>query len=267
MSLSLWPSLENLLPQVQKPARYIGCEQGAQTPTHGKVRFTSHRDVARIFQRALRCAGLPVAYSQGFSPRPKIAFGLALSTGHESDAEYLDIELEPEPISGLEMGDLPARLTKELPEGMAVTAAATIERHSASLQHAVTSCTWQIDVVDIDANIVASAVARALATETLVVTREQKGKTVVDDLRPCILSLDVEEPIEAEQQLGSRVQLIAELATQPRALRVSELLGVLDPPLIEHRVRRLQQWITNETDERQRGDPLGVTASALVGAT
>ena len=234
---------------------------------HGKVRFTSHRDVARIFQRVLRRAGLPVTYSQGFSPRPKIAFGLALSTGHESEAEYLDIDLDPERIDGLEMGDLPARLSNELPEGMAVTAAVIIDRRTASLQQAVTSCTWQIDVIDIDANTVAGAVARALAAETLVVTRERKGKKVVDDLRPSVLSLDVEGLIEAEEQEGSRVRLLAELATQPRALRVSELLGALDPPLIEHRVLRLHQWTANETDERQRSNPLDAAASALVGAT
>ena len=233
----------------------------------GKVRFTSHRDVARIFQRALRRAGLPVAYSQGFSPRPKIAFGLALSTGHESEAEYLDIDLDPERINGLDMGELPARLSAELPEGMAVTAAVIIDRRTASLQQAVTSCTWQIDVVDIDANTVASAVARALAAETLVVTRERKGKKVVDDLRPGVLSLDVEGPIEAEEQEDSRVRLVAELATQPRALRVSELLDTLDPPLIEHRVLRLHQWTTNETGERQRSDPLNAASSTLAGAT
>ncbi|MXW77110.1 MAG: DUF2344 domain-containing protein [Acidimicrobiaceae bacterium] len=234
---------------------------------HGKVRFTSHRDVARIFQRVLRRAGLPVAYSQGFSPRPKIAFGLALSTGHESEAEYLDIDLDPERTDGLEMGDLPARLSNELPEGMAVTAAVVIDRRTASLQQAVTSCTWQIDVVDTDANTVAGAVARALAAETLVVTRERKGREVTDDLRPGVLSLDVEGPVEAEEDEGSRVRLVAELATQPRALRVSELLGALDPPLIEHRVLRLHQWTTNETDARQRSNPLNAAASALVGAT
>ncbi len=234
---------------------------------HGKVRFTSHRDVARIFQRVLRRAGLPVAYSQGFSPRPKIAFGLALSTGHESEAEYLDIDLDPERTDGLEMGDLPARLSNELPEGMAVTAAVVIDRRTASLQQAVTSCTWQIDVVDVDANTVAGAVARALAAESLVVTRERKGREVTDDLRPGVLSLDVEGPVEAEGHEGSRVRLVAELATQPRALRVSELLDALDPPLVEHRVLRLQQWTTNETDARQRSNPLHAAASALVGAT
>ena len=61
----------------------------------GKVRWTSHRDLARVWERAIRRVALPVAYSQGFSPRPKMHFGLALSTGHESLAEYLDIDLDP----------------------------------------------------------------------------------------------------------------------------------------------------------------------------
>ena len=59
----------------------------------GKIRWTSHRDVARMWERAFRRVQLPVAYSAGFSPRPKVSFGLALPTGHESVAEYLDVEL------------------------------------------------------------------------------------------------------------------------------------------------------------------------------
>src|SRR5205814_9079184 len=61
----------------------------------GKIRWTSHRDVARMWERAFRRVGLPLAYTQGFSPRPKVSFGLALPTGHESVAEYLDLELAP----------------------------------------------------------------------------------------------------------------------------------------------------------------------------
>ena len=57
----------------------------------GKIRFTSHRDVARMWERALRRSGLPVAYSQGFAPHPLLSFGLALPTGCESTAEYLDV--------------------------------------------------------------------------------------------------------------------------------------------------------------------------------
>ena len=60
----------------------------------GKIRFTSHRDVARMWERALRRSRLPVALSQGFSPHPLLSFGLALPTGCESYGEYLDARLE-----------------------------------------------------------------------------------------------------------------------------------------------------------------------------
>ena len=79
---------------------------------NGKIRFIGHRDVARIFERALRTAGLAVAYSEGFSPRPKVAFGLALSVGYESDNEYLDVVLaQPEDLE-----DVANRLTTALPD-------------------------------------------------------------------------------------------------------------------------------------------------------
>ncbi len=229
---------------------------------HGKIRFTSHRDVARIWERTLRRASLPVAYSEGFSPRPKLSFGLALSTGHESDAEYLDIELDPDRTDlTMDLESLATELSGHLPVGMHVTGMAFVDRRTPSLQETVTSCIWQIDVVDVDADTVARAVARALAAEDLVVTRERKGKQVTDDLRPLVLSLDVIGPIEADDA-GSvaGVRLLAELGTQPRAVRVAELLAALDPPLTERRVVRLHQWITND-DTAERSDPLSAAVS------
>lgn len=228
---------------------------------HGKIRFTSHRDVARIWERTLRRAALPVAYSEGFSPRPKLAFGLALSTGHESDAEYLDVDLDSDRVGDLDIEALPAELTRHLPDGMSVTDAALVDRRAPSLQQAVTSCTWRVDVADVDVATAAGAVARALAAESLVVTRERKGKQVTDDLRPLVLGLDVEGPIEATEGQGPGVRLIAELGTQPRAVRVSELLAALDPPLTERYTTRLHQWITND-DQPLRHDPLSAARQA-----
>ena len=112
----------------------------------GKVRFTSHRDIARCWERALRRGELPVASTEGFSPRPKVHFGLALSTGHESLGEYLDVDLlEPEGES-VDLGALPERLTPLLPPGVDVEAVAVIDRSETSLQEAVTSCRWLIEV-------------------------------------------------------------------------------------------------------------------------
>ena len=59
----------------------------------GKIRFIGHRDVARVTERAVRRVGLPVAYSEGFSPRMRMSFGLALPTGYESDGEYVELPL------------------------------------------------------------------------------------------------------------------------------------------------------------------------------
>lgn len=210
----------------------------------GKVRFTSHRDLARVWERALRRAGLPVASTEGFSPRPKVHFGLALSTGHESLGEYLDVDLlDPEDgHPAVDVDALPALLTPLLPPGVEVTAAAVVDRRDASLQQAVTACTWEIEVLGPTASEVAAAAARLLAADEAVVTRVRKGQEVVDDIRPAIRSLDVVGPVPAERHRPGAV-VVAELATQPRGLRPGELLGALAPDVEEGRVCRLHQWI------------------------
>ena len=211
----------------------------------GKIRFTSHRDVARIWERALRRSQLPVAYSEGFTPRPKLSFGLALSTSHESNAEYLDVDLDEARAGSVDIEALPGVLTEALPEGLTATAVIEIDKREPSLQHVVTSCTWQIDADGVDARTATGAVARALAAEEIIVTRERKGKQVVDDVRPLVLGLDVEGPTD------DGVRLIAELGTQPRALRPAELLGIVDSTLVEQRVLRLHQWTTHADGARR----------------
>ena len=216
----------------------------------GKVRFTSHRDVARMWERALRRVSVPLAYSQGFSPRPKVSFGLALSTGHESVAEYLDVELDPERPLPVEPGDLPALLSPALPIGIDVTAAAVLEPGADSLQHAVTSCTWRLEVLGADLPTVDDLVARALAAESLVVTRQRKGKDVTDDLRPAVLDVTLVGPTP------EGVELEAELAVHPRSVRPSELVEALGAGVLgEGRVCRTHQWILRD-DAREEPLPL-----------
>jgi radical SAM-linked protein len=205
----------------------------------GKVRWTSHRDVARAWERAIRRVRLPIAYSQGFSPHPKVHFGLALSTGHESLAEFIDIDLDAASTdlpdqAGLD--DLAPRLTAALPVGIEVTAVAEIPASTDSLQQAVTSCEWQVEVRDVEPSDVAAAIARCLEASELVVTRQRKGKDVTDDVRPYLLDLAVVGPTDAG------TEIFAHLATQPRGLRIGELLALLGPEWTEGRVRRTCQW-------------------------
>ncbi len=220
----------------------------------GKIRFTSHRDVARLWERALRRSALPVASTEGFSPRPKMHFGLALSTGHESFGEYIDIDFGDPEAEAIDLDQLPALLTPLLPVGLEVTTAVPIERSLASLQEAVVSCTWRIEVPAVADEHLRAAVAGLLAADTVPVTRERKGKPVTDDIRPAIEELSV----------GQDGVLHAELATQPRGVRPSELLEAMasfapvPQPFIEGHVWRTHQWIVLD-GARQEPLPPGAT--------
>lgn len=102
----------------------------------GPARFTSHKDVQRIFQRCFAAVGLPVAYSEGFHPHMKMSFGPPLRTGWESGAEYLDVVLEGLP------GDLAGRCNERLPEGFAVTGVAMLPSDAPKLANDICAATY-----------------------------------------------------------------------------------------------------------------------------
>lgn len=212
----------------------------------GKVRFTSHRDVARMFERAFRRVPLPVAYSGGFSPRPKVAFGLALPTGFESVAEYLDVDLDPD--RPVDVATLPARLSGVLPVGVDVTAAAVVPGGEGSLQQEVTSCRWVAELPGLGAEGAAALAAEILAAPELPVTRERKGRPVADDLRPAVLAVSAEGDA-----------LAFELGTQPRGVRPTEVLDAVRPGIELGTVRRTHQWIERDG---AREEPLAAATDA-----
>jgi radical SAM-linked protein len=218
----------------------------------GKVRFTSHRDVARMWERALRRSGLKVMYTEGFSPRPKMHFGLALSTGHESLAEYIDVDL----VDTFDPSDLPARLTPTLPVGLEVSAVAIVDRSAPSLQADVSSCSWIFALRGVTATDAAARVEDLLRAESVMLTRSRKGIEGTDDVRPAILALKV-----GDEQ--GKVCLFADIATEGRGLRPAELLQVLFPDAddVDDRVGsilRTHQWI--EVDGA-RVEPLPLVAT------
>jgi radical SAM-linked protein len=205
----------------------------------GKVRFTSHRDVARLWERALRVCEVSMVYSEGYSPRPRIAFGLALPTGSESDAEYIDLQLDDSRPLQCPVAELPTVLSAALPVGIEVTGVAILERGTPSLQQAVTSCVWDI-TVNHTIDEVRNWTQRVLESSSIVVSRQRKGKEVSDDLRPLLRSL--------EPYTGSNGETVlrAELGTQPRSVRPSELLQVGEPHLVAKGLRRKIQYIERE---------------------
>jgi radical SAM-linked protein len=200
----------------------------------GRIRWISHRDVARALERALRVAQVPLAFTEGFVPRPRVSFGLALSTGHESEAEYLDLVLAGEyPLDAL-----PGALSDALPDGIDVVGAVPLVDRAPALQEAVTSVEWQVDVLpvtDLDA-----AVAAGLDQPALETTRRRKGREVVEDVRPVLRSIVVNN--------GTSVHM--ELHTQPRSAKPGEVLAAIGQSigveLIETRAIRTQQWIERD---------------------
>jgi radical SAM-linked protein len=207
----------------------------------GKVRFVSHRDVARAFERAFRIEALPLAFTLGFAPRPKVSFGLALSVGHESLAEYLDVEL----TEAVELDGLPSRLSDALPEGIDVTGAARLADRAPALQESVSLVEYTVAVAGadggpVDADELRDATRAALARDTLPVARTRKGRESTDDIRPAIRNI----------MLGAydgRPALELELSTRARGARPREVLDALAcGGLHEHRTIRTAQWIERD---------------------
>jgi radical SAM-linked protein len=210
----------------------------------GKVRFLSHRDTARVWERTLRRAGVPVASSAGFTPRPRLSFGLALPTGAESVAEYLDLEL----VDGADPADLEPlaeRLTDVLPGGFTALLTASVEPGVGSVQDVVTSVTWELSPpMEAEGSGVGAAADRLLSAAALPLERERKGGRRVDDVRPLIVSL-------ATSADGGT--MIAELSTVGRSLRPAELASLAFPGVGPGslRVLRTHQWIEHDGDRRE----------------
>jgi radical SAM-linked protein len=203
----------------------------------GKVRFTSQRDVARMWERALRKARLPLAYTEGFSPRPQLSFGLALPTCAESIAEYLDVALDPgrPETDAVDVDGLPSQLTPLLPEGITVHESAVVDPRIGSLQQQVTSCSWVMHFTGVTREALSARTAALLEASVVPIRRERKGRETDDDLRPSVLALsvpdgtdqDVLEGWGLESSAQPTVELVAELVTQPRGVRPRELVAGL----------------------------------------
>jgi radical SAM-linked protein len=151
----------------------------------GRLRFTSHRDVSRAVERAVVRAQIPMAYSSGFHPHPRISYAGASPTGAASEAEYLELGLaerrEPE--------DVRRALDDALPDGLDVAAIA--ESPGGSLADLLVASAWLVELRGADPTQVAGAVSGFLGTEAVPVERMTKKGLRTFDCRAAVVSLDV----------------------------------------------------------------------------
>jgi radical SAM-linked protein len=190
----------------------------------GKLRFTSHRDVARAFERALRRAGLPMAYSQGFSPHPKVSWVGAAPTGVASEAEYAEIQL----VEHVDPQVVRAELDAALPEGLAVLEG--VLAGPGGLAERIEASAWRIEVRGLGGEQLRQAAQMLLATPTLLVERVTKDGRRSLDARAAIVSLDVEDcptVLPASDQLSRCGILVAVVRQVSPAVRPDDVLSAL----------------------------------------
>jgi radical SAM-linked protein len=164
----------------------------------GRARFTSHRDFGRAFERALRRAGVPMAYSSGFSPHPRISYANASPTGAASEAEYLEIGLAETRAPAA----VQAALDAALPPGLDVVE--VVESPPGALADALTGSRWRVALVGVPADDVAYAVHAFLDAVTVPVSRMTKNGLREFDARTAVVTLEaVEDGLEMLLEHGT----------------------------------------------------------------
>ncbi len=202
-----------------------------------ELRYISHLDLMRLWERALRRAGIPLAYSQGYNPRPKIALASPLALGIVSKCEVMDLFLEHR-VSSL---TFTKRLDKELPQGSEILSVEEVDLTLPSLQSQVRFSEYRVMIESsLPEECVKERLERALAASSLPRRREKKGKSKEYDLRPLIEALWVEEKCDDHLALVMRLHTGSRETARPD--EVLDILGLGEAPSFIQRERLMFEF-------------------------
>jgi radical SAM-linked protein len=215
----------------------------------GRLRFASHRDLARTLERALRRAEVPMAFSAGFSPHPKISYLGAAPTGAASEAEYLEIGLsvrcDPEAVR--------AALDAALPDEVAVLDCVEAREGTGSLADRIDTSVWRVELPGVTLAELEPAVAAFLASDVVTVAKRTKNGLKDIDAREAVTSASA-----AEGPGCAILHMVVRQLTP--AVRPDDVLAALaavadlHPPLPPRAVREAQGRLD---DNGTVADPLG----------
>ncbi len=194
----------------------------------GALRYIGHLDLHTLWERAARRAALPLAYSQGFHPQPKINFASALPLGFSSRAEIMDMKLQ----SDVDLAELPQRLQNALPAGITILEVHTVDEAEPALQMQVAAAEYDVTLLQAadDARL-QDAIARLRSAAE--VHRVRRGKSY--DLRPLIEELRL---IPADRA-GVSTKIFMRLSAREAATgRPEEVLDELGIPVADTRIER-----------------------------
>ena len=151
----------------------------------GRLRFASHRDFQRALERALRRAAVPMAYSAGFSPHPKVSYAGAAPTGAASEAEYLELGvvelLVPEAVA--------KALDAALPPGLDVVEVVTAR--TGSMVERLTASIWRLQLPGVDRGAAHGATTEFMRRDAVEVQRLTKSGMRTFDARGAVFALSV----------------------------------------------------------------------------
>ncbi|PZF85545.1 TIGR03936 family radical SAM-associated protein [Micromonospora deserti] len=212
----------------------------------GPLRFTSHRDFARAFERALRRAGVPIAFSQGFTPHPKISYASAAPTGVASEAEYLEIGLR----EAVDPQELCAALDAALSPGLDVLDAVVAD--GGSLADRIEASRWRIELPEVEPAALAAAVSAFTAADEVLVERMTKQGRRTFDARAAVISIDLVRPTETPSGAPAVPCAILEVVVRQvtPSVRPDDVLSGLrvvadlEPPVSPRVIRLAQGMLT-----------------------
>ena len=197
-----------------------------------RLRFISHLDLQRFFQRAVNRTGLPIAYSQGFNPHPVMSFGSALALGWTSEYEVIDIKLSA-PMGRKRTEDA---VRAALPEDLPVLEVRMVDDRHAAPMAQVKASDYRVTLEGEDARAVIDQIPAFLSRETVSAVKKTKSGEKEIDARPLVLAL---EPLE--DGFNARLKLTEQESMKPDLLiaLLAGMAGVEAPEARIHRVALL----------------------------
>lgn len=200
----------------------------------GAARFLGHREFMQAVLRTLRRAGWPLAYSEGFHPKPRVSFGPACPLGVASQAEWIDVRLEGQ----ADPDGLIERLRAELGDGLTLLEARALEPTEPGIMPALRSLRYRIALpASMDPDAAELACAGLLAREHWLVSRQVKGRTRRVDLRPSLAGLGLERD---PQGLWVWLELDPSAPSSARPSEVAREAFGIETPVIERQAASLR---------------------------
>lgn len=203
----------------------------------GPARYAAGLDMARAWVRAFRRLGLPLSYTHGYSPHPRLSAAAPLPVGFAAEHELLDVYLD----SPVDPHELAARLRGELPAGLALRSVRAIPLDEPPLPSRVRAADYVVTFLETPPQDLKARLQQLLGAESLPFTRVRQAKAVRFDLRPRILLAEVEELARQPRLLLRLVHgpggaarpedVLAALGLAPETTRITRVGLLLQPPL------------------------------------